>query len=140
MEKLYLHGNHTFSTSVWEAFSLLLCNTESVNDIYNMSNNTLEDIVCHGLPSNVSTLLELNRGSNKNQVAMKKILLHYPCFDASAFVEWDLKLLPSIVDWFDRAEISADLCPKKLSTFYQFTQAMPWNLCHPGQARAKGRQ
>lgn len=141
LERLYLHDNSAFSARVWEAFSLLICNTVDANGIY-ASNHTLEDIVCRiSLPSEVSALLKLNCDADKQQVAMAKILHHYAHFDATAFLESDLKMLPHIVNWFDRAQVctksSEDVNTKKLSTFYQFTKAMPLEFDQSRQTKSE---
>ena len=55
------------------------------------------------LPDNISSYIELNRGADKNQVAIEKIMLHHPHFDMEPFFEWDLKVLPFVVNWLHRA-------------------------------------
>ena len=74
--------------------------------------------------------LKLNMSSDdKRQVAMKKILRCHPHFDMQPFFEWDLKVLPHAIAWFDHArsiesdEVGVD--KRKLSAIYQFIHAMP---------------
>ena len=58
------------------------------------------------------SLLKLNRGgASKADIAVKNILKHYPDMDMEPMFEWDaeegernLKALPYVVDWFERAE------------------------------------
>jgi hypothetical protein len=98
---------------VEESFCKVLCNTSSISDVYS-SNHTLK---CLGLSHQWNgdlclSLLKLNRGgANKADIAMKKILKHYPDMDMEPLFEWDaeeeernLKALPYVVDWFERAE------------------------------------
>ena len=117
----------------WSSFSKVLCDTSSVNNTF-LSNHTLESLG-HGvqitcLPMSES-LLALNRSSeDKKQVAMKKILKHHQHFDMQPFFEWDLKVLPLAVDWFERARSieaidEAGIDKRKLDAIYQFIRAMP---------------
>ena len=87
--------------------------------------------------------LELNKGTDKGHVAIKKILLHHPDFDVEQFYQWDLedeqslKALPHLISWYDRAkEAVADdeawggvnmsqIENRKLSAVYQFARDMP---------------
>ena len=88
-------------------------------------------------------LLKLNKNPNKSHVIMKKILRSHP-IDTSLFElgleegERNLKALPYVIDWFDRAKVAVeeeylgndisypyDVDRRKLSAIYQFAQAMP---------------
>ena len=91
----------------------------------------------------VRALLALNESSSdKRQVAIKKILKHHQHFDMQPFFEWDLKLLPLAIDWFERArsivggydsddddsyedDDEASLDKRKLDAVYQLIRAMP---------------
>ena len=161
LRKLYLHGNHPMfdytslvDQNVLDTFSQLVCNTSSINDTYS-SNHTLSY-----LPEvDLRSLLKLNAGTNKHHVAIKKILKYHPkfdmttLFDLAAEGENNLKALPAIVDWFNKAEEAIvdddedgsiwksfgeeedssdedsegdyNLDARKLSAIYQFAQAMP---------------
>jgi len=68
-----------------------------------LSNHTLKNLEVVNLPNNLSSLLELYHGTNKNQVATQKILRHHTHLDMEPFLEWDLKVLPIAVSWVDRA-------------------------------------
>ena len=97
----------------------MLCNTSSVNDTYR-SNHTLKELVLSDEQQgqhadHLSSLLRLNRGTNKSHVAIKKILKYHPNIDMEPLFEWDadgevgwgtmsLKALPYVVDWFGRAK------------------------------------
>ena len=120
----------------------LICNTASIRDTYS-SNHTLEHLV---LPQRTAVqetqfaFLRLNEDANKSHVAMKKILKYHLHIDMEPFFEWntegegerDLKALPYIMAWFERAghavaedRESYDLDTTKLSAIYQFAHAMP---------------
>ena len=82
------------------------------------------------MPSDINSSLDLNSSSeDKRQVATRKILQHHQHFDMQPFFEWDLKVLPLAVAWFDRARsIDADeerVDKHKLGAIYQFIRAMP---------------
>ena len=120
-------------------FSTLVCNTASLDSIYS-SNHTLKSIA-HSivLEPQLASLLTLNENTNKSHVAIKKILQHHPNIDVEPLFEWDmevdrnLKALPFVVSWFQKAEEAvADeegdnyhVDKKKLSAIYQFAKAMP---------------
>ena len=98
------------------------------------------------LPEFPENVAEINNESctwrNKSQIAMKKILKYHPNFDMEPFFGWnmeedgeqDLKALPYILDWFDRAVHilhwhdkagKANIDRRKLDTIYQFANVMP---------------
>ena len=61
---------------------------------------------------------------------MKKILTHHQHFDMQPFFEWDLKVLPLAVAWFERTRSvgdnnSAGIRKRKLEAIFQFIRAMP---------------
>lgn len=115
----------------WSAFTKLLCDTSSVNKTF-LSNHTLEVICRRGaMPVEVQSLLGLNlRNLDKNKVAIAKILQHHQYFNMQPFFEWDLKVLPCIIDWFARADafelgFEGNIRQRKLSSIYQFIRGMP---------------
>ena len=74
----------------------------------------------------------MNRGVNKKEVAIIKILRHHEEFDMQPFFEWEFKVLPMILDWFERASacempagFDAKLGERKLSCIYQFIKGLP---------------
>ena len=105
MESLDLSGNNAITESGLEAFVEVLCNTSSVSDTL-FSNHTLQDIGDAVSQNKLSSLLELNCNIDKKQVAMQKILRRHASLDMEPFLEWDLKVLPFVVSWFDRARSS----------------------------------
>jgi len=126
-----LHGRAMpITESGWDAFSRVLCNTSSINAT-SLSNHTLRVLRAVNLPTILTSLLNLNIGRNKKQVAVQKILRHHAHLDMEPFLEWDLKVLPLVVSWFDRARDSdpensgAHVDTKKLSAIYQFATALP---------------
>jgi len=114
-----------------EAFLKLLCDTSSVNSTF-LSNHTFNYL------GTVSTnplrpLLELNRNEDKKKVAMIKILQHHNDFDMTPFFEWEFKVLPLMMHWFERASAIPSMSlgfgqrvrRGKLSSIYQFVRGMP---------------
>lgn len=82
------------------------------------------------IPNEVSSLLNLNIVEDKKKVAMIKILDCHPHFDMKPLFEWDLKTLPFVVGWFERAEsychdFEVQIGKRKLSSIYQFIRGMP---------------
>ena len=93
----------------------------------------------------VASLLELNGiCMYKRQAAIEKILKHHRDFDMQPFFEWDLKVLPLAIKWFERARYVEDddvtessvlyfqhsdnlegINNHKLGAIYQFVRAMP---------------
>ena len=143
---LFLDNNPLDTSSVREVFSHLICNTSSINDIYS-SNHTLEMIRLPQSNGHLPSLLQMNEVLNKSHVAIKKILKYHPNIDMEPHFEWDLKgernlkALPFVIAWFERAEKAVavnggsdgdqtSLAEKvveerRLSTIYQFAKAMP---------------
>ena len=63
---------------------------------------------------------------------MIKILQHHNNFDMMPFFEWEFKVLPLMIDWFERAsaidmpeDYAPNIGPRKLSSIYQFVRGMP---------------
>ena len=124
--------------SLQDAFDRLLCNTSNINDTY-ASNHTLEQIGLRHSTERLEYLLDLNGDTNKSHVAIKKILKYHPNIDMEPLFDWDaeegeqnLKALPHVVGWFDRAEEAVadddknyNVEEKKLSAILQFTKAVP---------------
>ena len=140
LKNLYLAGNPMDQSSAKDIFCRVLCNTVSINHIY-LSNHTLEALELGRLDSQLTSLLELNEGTNKSHVAIKKILKYHPNIDMEPLYEWnmegegerDLKALPYVIAWFDRAgeavagseEGGSKIFRRNLSAIFQFAQAMP---------------
>jgi len=132
--------NNSLGQKVMDIFSKVLCDKSSINATYS-SNHTLIDLAfSFRLKPLLFTLLILNQGTNKNHVAIKKILQYHPNIDMEPLFELDegrertLKGLPLIIDWFERAKEAVvndsgsydyQVEKKKLSAIYQFAQAMP---------------
>jgi len=137
LEELYLQNTFTGGRVAQDVFTELLCNTSSINDTY-QSNHTLHTVLAPG--SHIfHPLLELNKGTNKRHVAIKKILKYHPNIDMKPLFELDmkegeqnLKGLPYVIALFGvgATEVSVEynrdnIQARKLSAIYQFAQAMP---------------
>ena len=140
LRELYLGGN-PIDQSVYDVFSKILCDASSIYSLYS-SNHTLNMLRLPEFPENAAEINERGNGMNKSQIAMKKILKYHPNFDIKPFFGWnmegdgeqDLKALPYILDWFDRAVHilhwhdkagKANIDRRKLDTIYQFANVMP---------------
>ena len=101
----------SITASGWSSFTKALCDTSSVNNTY-LSNHTLiefwngyievlEDL----LPQNLARYLELNR-SYPQHAARCKILMSHAHLDMTPLIDcdWELKLLPEVINWFERAK------------------------------------
>mmetsp|Transcript_25803 Transcript_25803/g.44050 ORF Transcript_25803/g.44050 Transcript_25803/m.44050 type:complete len:415 (+) Transcript_25803:93-1337(+) len=134
LKKLYLDNNPGITDSGWNAFIQVLSYSNhtltSMGEYFDNANNG----TCP-LPQNLTSMLALNRGMDKQRIAIQKVLLCYPHLDMEPFLEWDLKLFPVIVGWFDRAngcmEAAAGMDTRKLDAIYQFTQALPMMFVKP---------
>jgi len=129
-------GNSGITAEGWSSFSTVLCDASNVNSTL-LSNHTLERFgeapssSLSSLPAEIKSLLTLNKSSeDKKQVAIKKILKYHRHFDMQPFFEWELKVLPIAVSWFERAR-SVDsnnvvvIDRHKLEAIYQFIRATP---------------
>ena len=131
LKTLDIRGNG-ITTEGWSSFSKVLCDTSSINNTY-LSNHTFQSLCFSSasLPSDIQASLALNESSeDKRQVAIKKIIKHHQHFVMQPFFEWELKVLPIAVAWFDRARsiegaIEDVIDKHKLGTIYQFIRAMP---------------
>ena len=133
LRTLNLYDN-SISTKGWQSFSELLCNTLSVNATF-LSNHTLYYISMYANGNadtfNGAPYLQLNRRNNKKEIAIIKILQHHSSFDMMPFFEWEFKVLPLMINWFDKAStitsynFQPDIRPRKLSSIYQFVRGMP---------------
>ena len=126
--------DNSITNEGWEAFSKLLCDTTNINSTY-LSNHTLEDI--YGLPNldanPITALLSLNEdGEDEKEVAIIKILQAHNDINMTPFFEWEFKVLPLMINWFERASSAAmpknyepNIGPRKVSSIYQFIRGMP---------------
>ena len=139
LKELHLFGNNRVDRNIEDVVSKVLCNTSCIGRTHS-SNHTLETITFPYEKSNhLSTLLELNEGTNKNQVAIKKIIRSHPSIELEPFFQFgldgerNLKGLPTIISWFGSALQTAaannaeecDVKNRKLSAIYQFARTMP---------------
>ena len=132
LQTLNLDNNPSITDDGWKAFSKLLCDTSSVNATF-LSNHTLYDLGHEGNGNAIiGSFLELNRRDDEEEVAVIKILQNHEDFDMLPFFEWEFKVLPIILGWFERAftyEMPEDFEPnierQKLSSIYQFVRGMP---------------
>ena len=130
LQNLLLFGNGNLTELLRLAFLQVLCDTSSVNATF-LSNHTLTNIGIDGMSEHLSSYLQMNTSADKDEVAIKKICQHHPYIDMEPFFEWDLKVLPKAVDWFDRAigyseEIEVpSIERRKLSAINQFARSMP---------------
>mmetsp|Transcript_535 Transcript_535/g.868 ORF Transcript_535/g.868 Transcript_535/m.868 type:complete len:519 (+) Transcript_535:129-1685(+) len=135
----------SITDSGWSAFSKLLCNTSSINSTY-MSNHTLAQM-CHQYdhsppPPYICKYLQLNARQNIDtaKIAKIKILLNHPDLDMEPFFQKQLKLLPHVMSWFQRArschsnpsgrvltrtQSQKHVLSRELSAVYKFIRGMP---------------
>ena len=139
LRNLYMYHN-PIDQGTEDAFARILCNKSSIKQIYS-SNHTLKELSLQQRKGHhLGYLLKLNERTNKRHVAIRKILEYHPSIDMEPLLNWDLegegernlKALPYVVAWYDRAvmvdaECGEGFCVKeqKLSAMYQFARAMP---------------
>ena len=140
-----LAGNQTLKTlslgsdastslegEVRRVFTKLICDSSSINSTF-QSNHTFSYLGVISRTNPLRSLLALNERDNKKEVAMIKILQHHNDFDMMPFFEWEFKVLPLMIDWFDRASAIPRMSVSfgrrirrgKLSSIYQFIRGMP---------------
>eukprot|EP00984_Skeletonema_dohrnii_P014075 scaffold5881_cov103-Skeletonema_dohrnii-CCMP3373.AAC.4 len=133
MRKLMFDPTSAGITEVgWSAFSMLLCDTSSINNTY-LSNHTLEWVGDafyddSDTPPDIRRYLTWNRNRHIIDAAICKILKTHDHFDMKPFFQWKLKFLPVMVAWFERAqgnEWEQSLESRKLSSMYDFVRGMP---------------
>ena len=140
LKRLSLASNSKeVSDEGWLPFENLVCDPSSV-DATLFSNHTLESVGHDNywsferpVPASLVSSLDLNHGNNKEHVAIMKILKVHQTFDMKSLFEWELKALPRVVAWFDKARAIPnidryDIDRRKLRAIYQFVRTMPGEL------------
>ncbi|KAK1734041.1 leucine-rich repeat protein [Skeletonema marinoi] len=118
----------------WAAFSKLLCDTASVNNTY-LSNHTLVAIgecSMDGTPPDILEYLTFNKMQSCD-AAICKILDSHPDIDIKPLFHWNLKCLPLVVRWLEKAkpylgyvnESTGTFQCRQLSALYKFVRGMP---------------
>jgi len=140
---LCLDRNPDITRNGLDIIENLLCNTSSINATYS-SNHTLvllesESYILQ-IKSGLRNLLGNNSSQNKSMVGMKKILKYHRHISMESFFEWDLKILPIAIKWFDTALARFPDIPnfhnnydnnqkvigkKKLWAIYEFARMLP---------------
>ncbi len=107
LKRLHLVGDSddTAPLAQWPAFSNALCDPSSVNSTYR-SNHTIQRIIF--CPEDIDLYLRLNKQHPKH-AARCKILMMHTHIDMGPFLQWDLKLLPVALTWFEQAKTCATL-------------------------------
>ena len=158
LRNINLHDN-PLDTDDWNRILMsVLCDYSSLNNIY-YSNHSLERVGMSGTQLHfLRSLLEMNRSKNKSHVAIMKIVkYHFHQIDMEPLFDWnmegegerDLKALPYVIAWFDRAakvvvgygmqrDYGMHLDREKLSSIYQFARALPLFFVPPSK-RAVGK-
>jgi hypothetical protein len=126
LKELFLvDGPEDITAYNWDALSNVMCNKSSIYATFD-SNHTLERIFDPDnndgidesqLPSNLRTLLQLNRENAKTEASRRKILnVHFSGeFNMQPFINMDLKVLPHAISWMARNEHGSSL-------LYQFVR------------------
>ena len=136
LEQLYFNGTSiSVEGQVGRAFSKLICDTSSINSTYLSKYHTLRYVTQLSNTAQLKPIFKLNGKGDKKEVAMVKILQHHNDFDMTPFFEWEFKVLPLIINWFERAssikskskpkDFEPKIGPRKLSSVYQFVRGMP---------------
>jgi len=137
LESLNL-DTYSFTAEGWEIISKLLCDTSSINNTY-LSNHTLTSLDSnHGDRGGVNAFLAANKREDKQQVAIRKILDHHSHFNMEPFFEWELKVLPIMMEWFTKASPCASaeyyeekINKMKLSVIHDFVKEFPMLYIEP---------
>ena len=124
------------TASGWAAFSELLCDTSSVNNTY-LSNHTLVEVgepayKSPDTPQEIMQYLKWNKSHNQT-AAICKILRSHPDIDIKPLLQFNLKCLPFVVAWLEKAksyrakvkESTEVFHSRQLSAVYKFIRGMP---------------
>eukprot|EP00986_Skeletonema_menzelii_P013086 scaffold7435_cov74-Skeletonema_menzelii.AAC.2 len=146
LRRLQFHPCESGITDVgWAAFSKLLCDPSSINNTYHSNHNIDQIGYCfanEGTPPDMLHYISVNHLSrHPHEAAIRKILISHPDLDMEPFFQsqWNLKLLPVVIDWFKCARsgvLPIDLRVTKqrqrvslrsieLSALYKFVRSMP---------------
>ena len=134
---------------VLESLSQALCNTSCPSATY-YSNHTLSYIIVGSgeLPDNIEQMCKLNRrhcGPNKRNVALKKIWKVHPHIDTTPLFEYDMKLLPHMINWvessywFEKRKDGHINHTRKINALYEFIRGQPFSVVADTQWRGKPR-
>ena len=120
----------------WTAFSRLLCDTSNVNSTF-LSNHNLAEVGERAYrlldtPLDIVRYLQFNKFYNQ-AAAICKILHTHPDIDITPLFEFNLKCLPLVVAWFEKAkphrfklsEPTEVFKNRQLSAVYKFIRGMP---------------
>ena len=140
LKTLALHDYSGITAEGWTPFLKLLCDTSNVNCTY-LSNHTLGNVgyFAPGAspPDDIQLHLSLNNSiGDKGRIAMTKILQHHSHFDMQPLFEWELKVLPLVIDWLEKAaacttEFDDQIKRMKLSCMYDFVREFPMLYVEP---------
>ena len=133
---LKLNQNPDITAAGFLALAKVLCNPSSINATY-LSNHTLMGLESEGqtmqnIPSILRKWLKMNKRTNMKKIAMGKILCYHKHLSMKPFFEWDLKMLPIAIKWFDtamslfkRVDSLQRIRKRKLSSTYEFVRMFP---------------
>lgn len=131
---LDLDADESISHTRWHAFSRLVWDPSSIMSTY-LSNHTLHQICseegCTYLPGVLVHSLQLNRNSNKNDVARYKILMsHFQGEHAKIqeFLDMEYQVLPAAFAWLGRNSLGHSL-------LYRLVRTMPTLAEHGNVSR-----
>ena len=138
LKVLKLNHNPGITAVGFSALIHVLCNPSSINATYS-SNHTLmalesepQTTIQNIIPPILRKWLKLNKSTNMKKIAMSKILCYHKHLSMKPFFEWDLKMLPIAIKWFDtaisifkRADSLQRIRKRKLSSTYEFVRMFP---------------
>ena len=103
----YGNARNNITAGGWDALANVLCNKSSIESIYT-SNHTLCEVGYwssdSNRPTNLLSLLALNKGKNKSEVARQKIVQYHFTNDGKIedFVDMDVYVMPHAISWIGR--------------------------------------
>ena len=127
-------------------FVKVLCDATTVNATHNSNHVLYEmwiDYVDTFVPPELESNLSLNYSmTDKGRIAVSKILINHTHIDVQPFLEWEFKVMPLLVSWFEKASsyfpallpelLEEDLSNRrlnipamKLSALYDFIRGDP---------------
>ena len=126
--------NNTLTAVGWDALANVLCNKTSIESIYS-SNHTLYEVGYWSSdssnPTNLLSLLALNKDKNKSEVARQKIVQYHFTNDGKIeeFVDMEVCVMPHAISWIGRVSSLHSL-------LYNVVRGMPTLFDSDAKAKA----
>ena len=119
----------TISMQVWDTFADVMCDSSSIANVCTSNHSLYELWEFHWnsgevIPSEIQSLLRMNRNKNKAEVVRSKLMKHYfskPSNVERTFANFLTTMMPDAMGWVGSDRLG-------FSTMYRLIGSMPWLL------------